>query len=225
MLKRLFNKKSAFTLTELLIALTILGAISAMAIPNLIEGLQGRSLAAQLKSTYGDLQEVAREQMIANNTKNLLDTDFASAGKLLTDKNFKIAKKCTSAAECWNQTYRSISKASMDSRKIEGNPKTVILKNGQILSYQPSILAYKIDGGKDRAIGLFYLDVNGTDKPNMMGRDVFWFYISEKGKVVDQYLATGTTYNKTTATNNCKTGATITGCFSVIMRNNWVFDY
>ena len=225
MLKRFMDKRPAFTLTELLIALTIIGAVSAMAIPNLIEGLQRRSLTAQLKNTYGTLQEVAREQMITRKTKNLMDTDFTDPAKLLTDKNFQITKKCTSAADCWNQEYKSITKASMQTRKTEGNPKSIILKNGQILSYQKSVKQYVIDGNKDRAIGLFYVDVNGTDKPNIMGRDVFWFYITEKGKVVDQYAATKTDYVKAEAIENCRSGSTITGCFSVVMRSNWVMDY
>ena len=59
MLKRFIDKKTAFTLTELLIALTIIGAVSAMAIPNLIEGLQKRSLVAQVKNVYGIVQEVS----------------------------------------------------------------------------------------------------------------------------------------------------------------------
>ena len=225
MLKRFVDKKSAFTLTELLIALTIIGAVSAMAIPNLIDGIHKRSLVSQLKGTYGALQELAREQLVAKKTKNLTDTDFADPAKLLTDKNFQITKKCTSASDCWVGPYKSITKANMQTRVVEGSPTSVILKDGQILSYQKRVMEYNIDNGKDRAIGLFYVDVNGSDKPNIIGRDVFWFYITEKGKVVDHYLATGSTYSKTTATTNCKSGSVITGCFSVVTRNNWVMDY
>ena len=225
MLKRFIDKKTAFTLTELLIALTIIGAVSAIAIPNLIEGLHKRSLVAQVKNIYGTVQEVAREQMVVKKTKNLIDTDFADPAKLLTDKNFQITKKCTSVSDCWVGPYKSITRASMQTRVVEGSPTSVILKNGLILSYQKKVMEYKIDNGKDRAIGLFYVDVNGSDKPNIIGRDVFWFYITEKGKVVDHYLATGTTYNKSTAITNCKSGFVITGCFSVVMRNNWVMDY
>ena len=225
MLKRFVDKKSAFTLTELLIALTIIGAVSAMAIPNLIDGIHKRSLVSQLKGTYGALQELAREQLVVKKTKNLTDTDFADPAKLLTDKNFQITKKCTSTSDCWVGPYKSITKASMQTRVVEGSPISVILKDGQILSYQKSVMGYNIDNGKDRAIGLFYVDVNGSDKPNIIGRDVFWFYITEKGKVVDHYLASGSAYDKTKATTNCKSGSTITGCFSVVMRNNWVMDY
>lgn len=224
MLKRFFHKKLAFTLTELLIALTIIGAIAGMSIPNLMEGIHKRTMAAQAKNIYNSLQEIAREQLSVKKTKNLLDTDFGDPSKLLTDDNFHIARKCNTANECWNKEYKTLSNKK-STRVAEGNPKTIILKNGQILSYQQSILEYKIDGGKDRAIGLFYVDVNGTEKPNIIGRDVFWFYISEKGKVVDQYTATNTFYSRSQALANCKTESTITGCLSLLMRNNWVMDY
>ena len=224
MLKRFLNKQKAFTLTELLIALTIIGAVSAMAIPNLIEGIHKRTLTTQLKNIYGTVQELAREQLATRNTKNLLDTDFGDPEKLLTDKNFQITKKCTSAASCYSAQYKTLNK-TITTRVYEGNPKTVVLKNGQILSYQKSIQAYKVDGGKDRAIGLFYVDVNGADKPNIVGRDVFWFYITQKRKVVDHYIATGAAYNKNTALSNCKSGNTITGCISLVMRNGWEMNY
>lgn len=224
MLKRFLNKHKAFTLTELLIALTIIGAVSAMAIPNLIEGLHKRTLTTQLKNIYGTVQELAREQLATRNTKNLLDTDFGDPEKLLTDKNFQITKKCTSASACFNQQYKTLNKA-VTTRVYESNPKTVVLKGGQIISYQKYIHEYKIDGGKDRAIGLFYVDVNGADKPNIIGRDVFWFYITEKGKVVDHYLAKGDAYDKATALSQCKSGYMITACISLVMRNGWEMNY
>ena len=72
-LKKLF---SAFTLTELLIALAILGALAGMAIPSLMEGLQKKQLTLQLKNTIAGIQQIAHNQMIAKNTKDLTLTDF-----------------------------------------------------------------------------------------------------------------------------------------------------
>ena len=43
-------RKKAFTLSELLIALAIVGAISALAIPSIVEDMNRRMLANQLKN-------------------------------------------------------------------------------------------------------------------------------------------------------------------------------
>ena len=229
MFEKFFAKKSAFTLTELLIALTIIGAISAMAIPNLIEDLHKRTLVAQVKSMYGVIQEIAREQLVIKNTKNLLDTDFASPAELITEKNFHIAKFCAKGKDCWSATYKRLSDKAVTTRVIEekiDTGKSVILKNGSILTYTTDLTtSYPVMSDGDKVIGMFRIDVNGSDKPNIIGRDVFWFLITKKGKVVDYYTATKSTYDKTKATNECKTAATITSCLALVQRNNWTMDY
>ena len=225
----MFAKKSAFTLTELLIALTIIGAISAMAIPNLIDGLHKRTLVAQVKGMYGTIQEIAREQLIVKNTKNLLDTDFASPAKLITDKNFQIAKICKNGKDCWSATYKRLSDKAVTTRvtdeKIDTG-KSVILKNGTILTYTTNLTTtYPVLPDGDKVIGMFRIDVTGSEKPNIIGRDVFWFLITRKGKVVDYYTATNKTYNKNKAITECRSAATITSCLALVQRNNWTIDY
>lgn len=45
----MFRGKKAFTLTELLIALAIVGALAALAIPSLVEDINRKLLISQLK--------------------------------------------------------------------------------------------------------------------------------------------------------------------------------
>lgn len=229
------NKKSlfGFTITELLIALTIIGAIAGLTIPSLMENLQKKLLITQLKSTIGAVQQLANNQLIYYKTKDLLETDFADPAKLLIEKNFPIVKQCGSAKECWSEKYKKISDMAVSDRVTSENAdtgKTVILKNGSILTYtqgenlSTSYPEIKNSDG-DKVIGMFRIDVNGADKPNIIGRDVFWFLITKKGKIVDYYKATNGTYNESTAITQCKSAAVITACASVIMVNNWTAPY
>ena len=78
----MLNKK-AFTLSELLIALAIVGAIAALAIPSVIEDMNRRVLANQLKNVSLSIQQLIGEQLIHNKTQNLKYTDFASPTNLL----------------------------------------------------------------------------------------------------------------------------------------------
>lgn len=220
------NKKSlfGFTLTELLIALTIIGAIAGLTIPSLMENLQKKLLITQLKSTIGAVQQLANNQLIYYKTKNLLETDFADPTKLLQEKNFPIVKQCSTAAACWSEKYKKLSDMGVTTRVTEGNPKSVILKNGAILSYS-NATGYPVLSNEDQAIGIFYVDVNGGDKPNIIGRDVFWFLMTKKGKIMNYNQAMNLDYNESSAITNCKNANTITGCISVIMENNWTMPY
>lgn len=241
------NNKSffGFTLTELLIALTIIGAIAGLVIPSLMEGLQKKMLVTKLKSDIASIQQLANSQLVYYKTKDLLDTDFNDPAKLLVEKNFPIVRKCSTAAACWTTdsngntiTYKRLSDSSSANGRITGENantgKSVILKNGTILTYTANTNGasnlttnypeMKNSNG-DKVIGMFRLDVNGADKPNFVGRDVFWFLITKKGKIVDYYKATNGTYNEETAIEQCKSAATITACASVVMMNNWTMPY
>lgn len=223
-LKKLF---SAFTLTELLIALAILGALAGMAIPSLMEGLQKKQLTLQLKNTIAGIQQIAHNQMIAKNTKDLTLTDFNSSAKLLSEKNFPIVKSCEKAADCWTESYKKISGNTASTRYLEGDNRSIILKNGAIISYGLSNVATKglPSDSDDRDIGIFRIDVNGIDKPNMIGRDVFWFYISKKGKILNDSQVNGGDYNEAAAIAGCKAETFITACLTVIQENNWDMPY
>lgn len=223
-LKKLF---SAFTLTELLIALAILGALAGMAIPSLMEGLQKKQLTLQLKNTIAGIQQIAHNQMIAKNTKDLTLTDFNSPEKLLSEKNFPIVKSCEKAADCWTESYKKISGNTASTRYLEGDNRSIILKNGAIISYGLSNVATKglPSDSDDRDIGIFRIDINGIDKPNMIGRDVFWFYISKKGKILNHSQVSGGGYNEADAIAGCKAETFITACLTVIQENNWDMPY
>ena len=202
-LKKLF---SAFTLTELLIALAILGALAGMAIPSLMEGLQKKQLTLQLKNTIAGIQQIAHNQMIAKNTKDLTLTDFNSPAKLLSEKNFPIVKSCEKAADCWTESYKKISGNTASTRYLEGDNRSIILKNGAIISYGLSNVASKglPSDSDDRDIG---------------------FYISKKGKILNHSQVSGGGYNEADAIAGCKAETFITACLTVIQENNWDMPY
>ena len=111
----MINNKNAFTLTELLVALGIVGAIAALSVPSLLISINNRLLTTQLKSTVGSVQQLIFDQLIAHKTKNLLETDFKNPATLLTNSNFSVAKTCAdSAKDCWKTTQDEQGKLIMD---------------------------------------------------------------------------------------------------------------
>ena len=71
-------RKRAFTLTELLIALGIIGTIAALCIPSLMTTINNKSLAIQLQNNVASVQQAIANQKIIKNTKDLTETAFAN---------------------------------------------------------------------------------------------------------------------------------------------------
>ena len=55
----ILKNKKAFTLTELLLALAVVGAVAALSIPALLENINRKVLASQLKNTVLTIQNLA----------------------------------------------------------------------------------------------------------------------------------------------------------------------
>lgn len=226
-------RKKAFTLTELLIALSIVGAIAALSIPALIEDVNRRLLVNQLKNTVVTVQQLVDQQLIENNTKKLQDTDFATPATLLSSANFAIADNCTTVANCWaekgsNAQAYKILETMAYSQPAPGT-KTIKLKNGVTLTYYLSTMGGTINDGTkdgDKCYGLFFVDVNGKDKPNIVGRDFFAFRITEKGKIVYGTSCNGVDNSSDAQLATwCKNNSYSTACLAHIQRNNWKMKY
>ena len=52
------NKKSGFTLAEIMVTLGLVGAISAMVIPSLAYNYRGKVLEQQFRDTYSEIRQI-----------------------------------------------------------------------------------------------------------------------------------------------------------------------
>ena len=72
---------------------------------------------------------------------------------------------------------------------------------------------------------------NGNDKPNLLGRDTFGFYVTPKGHVADSSILSDTDISIETKVNNCKNnttggfGKSSAHCFGALIDNGWKMDY
>ena len=85
----MINKK-AFTLTELLIALAIIGAIGGLTLPSLLTAINDKILNTKYENTKQQMQQLILEQFMIHKTKELRDTDFANPELLLGVGNSNI---------------------------------------------------------------------------------------------------------------------------------------
>lgn len=206
----------AFTLAETLITLAIIGIVAAMTIPSLVQKYQEKVLITKLKKFYAELS-YAHNMSIANE-----NTDFNSDDIL---KVFKVHKICENTySGCADNNYTILGGYRADWGKTDGfTPNYVILENGMIIRYFTfSSTVCQTDAGSGalkNVCGEFSIDLNGSQPPNTLGKDVFYFYITQKG-VVPFGTKDETRYPFETACNKNSS----TSCAAWVLENE-NFDY
>lgn len=224
------SKKIAFTLTELLIAMGIIGLIAAITIPSLVNNIYKRAFATELKNITGSIKQLAQEQMIKHKVYYLEETDFKSAAELFKDENFAISQKCGNPlVDCWKTsatgkdkiTYQFLNGTNV-ADTAKNNP-TIVLKNGAILMYRSGI-SYELDNG-DKIIGNFFIDVNGNEPPNIEGRDFFSVYITNKGKITNAQGNDKMTTEEYKSGCLGESGGAASYCYSLIEQSGWTMPY
>lgn len=172
----LIKFKNGFTLAETLITLGIIGIVAAMTIPNMINAYKAKQLRTRFNKAYSIIQQAAR-QINANDLS--LDILFGGKGtggrynKLLpylsgaTDCGYYYKEKCLNIRE-----YTGMSTGGLDDGQI-------MLSDGTLITFERS--------------GAIAVDINGSNKPNLVGYDLFLFQAIDEEFV--PYGAPQTWYN------------------------------
>lgn len=232
-----YKKFFGFTMTELLISLGIIGVVAAMTVPTLVAKHQRRVLLLGLQKTYSEFTQAIDLFIINEGAKKLNksylslkgasgddDNITKSAGKFLK-KYFRISQDCGLTAQpCFAPTYKSINGTSKDFN-CEGY--TIATENGAAICLVPAEM-----GSPDIA-AIVYVDVNGKEKPNIGGRDIFSFQIYYDWSVDDganpsmkKKGASGAQSNRAANFyNSCLSSSYGGGCFGKIINDNWKMDY
>ena len=200
-------RKRAFTLTELLIALGIIGTIAALCIPSLMTTINNKSLAIQLQNNVAAVQQAIANQKIIKNTKDLTETAFANETDFYALFQSSKGETCSasSTTKCWGDSYRVIGGGAPSYDLVpEGN--AIRLKNGATIAYKTGNDG---DAYGNKQLCEIFIDVNGADEPNIVGRDLFAFFISKNGTISG---------NRSVNPGTCDTPSE---CFNALVKNNY----
>ena len=181
--KRFSLKKAAFTLAETLITLTIIGVIAALTIPNLISSYQKHTYVVGLKKAYSQLQNAMKMIPITQGcpagdydcvgwndewrkATNIEGQEFngilENKRTYLLSKQFKITNLC----------YRPFTNNTIcEKNAVLPHPESY---HGYFITEDGMHYGYSSYG---EGIGIF-VDINGVQNPNKMGRDQFSFDIT-----------------------------------------------
>ena len=200
------DKKHAFTLSEVLITLGVIGVVSAMTLPSVINKINDHNFKVAYKKAYRDVNEAYRMMSATDGefteiscTSNescpscCFDSNFGNNFNLLA-KQFKAIKTCST------------------------NNKTKCLKcpdNSSHECYLPGI-AFVDNSGRVWAMynnpeNVFYVDTNGDKGPNLTGKDRWGFKLptpksnnTNKTFIMPYYDIDITTKSKICTSGDCK---------------------
>ena len=192
------KSKVAFTLTEVLVTLGIIGVVSAITIPTLINKYQEHVTVNKVKKFYSMINQ-ALLMSIKNN--GYIDewqytnvTEFAGYLK----PYLKIIKDCGTRSGCITIDNYKYLDDSINATNYNTNKyyKMILADNSYMWfrKSQSNNSCVDNDGGWNNVCGLLYFDINGKKAPNTIGKDLFIFYF-QKNRIV-QYNLNASDCNK-----------------------------
>ena len=104
-------KKHGFTLTEILIALAIIGVVSALTLPGLMTNYQEKTFVTQLQTTYNLITNAAAQLRTDEQVDSLSESSLASSGgpAAFLQNYFDVTSMCTSNSLAYDCTMKTIS--------------------------------------------------------------------------------------------------------------------
>lgn len=229
-----FKNKRAFTLAEVLITLTILGVIAMLTVPNTIKSYQKTRTVTALKKIYSEIDRAMTISVIENGpATSWTGTEHEKIRKYIVPY-FKVNEVITMPELLSkNDKYYQISGNIENELGVlrglfDDNTLVLNLTNGiQVWVYMNSANSVT-----------FYVDLNGINKPNTFGKDIFLFkyfssinrfmtYTQCDGDTLEQalerhgkadILKNGTGCNKNSACNKNQKGI---WCAGLIEASGW----
>ncbi len=216
----------AFTLAEVLVTLGIIGVVSAMTVPTLMQNHQKKTYLTQLHKFYNELQQAAQQYMTDRNAVNLREAGLTSNEAIadFVKSYFKVVMDCGNTQDpCMASDYKKITGKVLGD--ASGQPLNYTIASGVSFGCGPS----STGTADNNRIAIFDVDINGQQGPNIAGRDVFILGLFNNGTVDDYGLTTAPGDKDTRETlfnTNCNSDTTTWyGCFGKILNDNWEMNY
>lgn len=233
---------NAFTLAEVLIVIGIIGIVAEMIIPDLMNKFQNQTYVVGMKKAYAATNQALA--MLANDygcTGDLKCTNLFTASSTAQDfgdqivKYFKVIKNCqmNTTVGCFSTAVSGYYDHSNgeDDYTAYGNYYRFVTVDGMNYMYFDTKTNCAGFGGAvthmSQVCGVLYIDVNGDTKPNSLGRDIQYFFITN-GKGPSLYVQGGiddpANYWKTVG--KCTSTNTEGGdCAARIIDEGWQMNY
>ncbi len=194
-----FSPTKGFTLAEVLITLVIIGVVAALTVPTMIAKYQEEQTITSVKKFYSEISQAYNSAIAKNGPPDTWNWEYGGEGAEhimdILAPHLRIMTRCGAAGakgKCFGDTtYKSL---NPNVNWGVGNPGTYgkyaasRLDNGFVFwTYVCYARACNAHWGTSpqlyRTCGGIGVDINGYKKPNQLGKDVFYFYMTKYGIV------------------------------------------
>ena len=216
------EKNCGFTLAEVLITLGIIGVVAALTIPTLMTAHKKHVTAAKLKRAVSSINQAIKLSESENGEVENWDRTLPQ--NEFIDKYFrpymKITQVCNPATDCGyesNVAWRYLNGGGGAYASLNHGGRTPFLTfDGVVYAYSAFAAGSgSISGDNDRVI---IVDINGAEKPNQFGKDVFFLY---RRTDVDEITTYGYDKSDEEVKQNCSDNGRGLYCATLIARNGW----
>ena len=172
--------KRAFTLAEVLVTLGIIGVVSAMTVPTLMQNHQRKTYVVQLHKVYNEFQQAMVQYMTERNALNLREAGINSQAAMnsFVTNHFKVVNSCLTeeTTPCFENpaNYKKISGAVANGFDNEEGMMFTLASGA-------SIRPLYANNGSNFIV--MVVDTNGMQGPNIYGRDFFDMCIDVNGNI------------------------------------------
>ena len=214
-------KRFAFTLIEILITMSIVGVIAILTIPNVANNIYSRTYITGLQATIKTLNDAIGSMKVREKVTSLEDSSIVTDPIDFFTTYIRISEQCYTGdySSCFAQSYKSIDGTFTGGVGMEYVDSIALLPTGAAIALLPS----SVNSSGTLVMSGFYVDVNGPEKPNIIGRDFFYVTIDAvKGTVG----ASGTDAMLEDDDTTCISGSDYgNSCVYRLMMNEWEINY
>ena len=188
------KKRNAFTLAEVLITLGIIGIVAAMTLPVLTKKYHESVTINAVQASYSLLQNAylnlvndygSPENWSSQSYVSVMSENYLN----LFAKQLKFSKLCGRdiTKTCLGNRYVTLSGSLSDIQDSMTTSARGILSNGNLIVFYITQANCNRNLGNTKLLqnvcGWVFVDINGQRKPNKIGEDGFYFWISKYGMV------------------------------------------
>ena len=229
------SNKKGFTLAEVLVTLGIIGVVSAMTVPSLMQNHQRKTYVTQLHKVYNLFSQALLSYQNDKNAIDLSESGLTSAAEVknFLNKYLKVSSTCyTAMTPCFAASYKNQSGTALTSGSFwagTANAPCVSLVSGAAICMEHAKY--------HTSYGHITIDINGQQGPNIAGRDLFFVTYYLDGSIDEDGVptscrtsGTGCGSGKTSAKDaraalGCAARSDAKGCFGLILNDNWEMNY
>ena len=200
------NKKSGFTLAEVLITLSVIGVVAVVTMPAMYGDIQSKRFTTKLISTVSEIETAFTNSIIQEGADNLSETKMfknKSTPKVFANELGKYIA-IADASDTKNPVkdfYSNVKtpclmnqngkRSNYSDEQIKSSNVSIVLEKNAYLFIQFFNEGNVTQADRkswinketllNKGQGVAVIDVNGKKEPNTVGRDIFGFVIGQNG--------------------------------------------